>query len=94
MDGISITQILLLVALALVVIAGRRFLGPYGRSTEQMLSQLRDELMERRPVYSAETTKHREAEFIRDRLRNRRSGLITLLAILVGGVVLWWLMRA
>jgi hypothetical protein len=50
--------------------------------------------MERRPVYSAETTKHREAEFIRDRLRNRRSGLITLLAILVGGVVLWWLMRA
>jgi hypothetical protein len=92
-DGISITQIVLLVALALVVIAGRRFLGPYSRAIEQMLSQLRDELMERRPVFSAETTNRKEAEFIRDRLRSRRSGLIILLATLVGAAVLWWLMR-
>jgi hypothetical protein len=89
MDGISIT----LVALALVIIAGRRFLGPYGRESERMLSQLRDELMERKPVFSAETTKHREAEFIRDRLPSRRSGLIIPLAIFVGGAVLWWLTR-
>jgi Sec-independent protein translocase protein TatA len=91
MDGISITQIVLLVALAIVIIGGRRFLGPYGRASEQMLSQLRDELMERKPVFSAETTKHREAEFIRDRLRSRRFGFVILLAILVAGAVMGWL---
>jgi Sec-independent protein translocase protein TatA len=93
MDGISITQVVLLVALALVVFAGRRFLGPYGRASDRMLSQLRDELMERKPVFSAETTKHREAEFIRERLPRRRPALIILLAIGVGLAVILLLMR-
>jgi type VI protein secretion system component VasF len=94
MDGYSITQVVLLVALAFVFLVGRRFLGPHAHKTRRVLSQLQDELMERTPVYSAETTKHREAEFIRDRPRSQRPAWIILLAIAVGLVAMLWLMRA
>jgi hypothetical protein len=93
MDGISIIQVVLLVALAVVVFAGRRFLGPHADASERVLSQLRDELMGRTPVFSAETTKRNEAEFIGDRLPSRWPVWVVLLVVVLGGAIIWWLMR-
>jgi len=45
------------------------------------------------PVYSAETTQGREAEFIRDRLPKRVPTVFVLAAILMSGLLVWWLSR-
>jgi hypothetical protein len=55
-------------------------------------SQLRKELG-RMPVYSAETTNGKEAEFIRDRLPKRFPIVIFAVAVVVFGAVAWWLTR-
>jgi len=55
-------------------------------------SQLRKEFG-RMPVYSAETTNGKEAEFIRDRLPKRFPIVIVAVAVVVFGAVAWWLAR-
>ena len=80
--------VLLLVAL---LVATRRLWKPYAGSVADALRQLVDELTDRRPVYSAETTRRREALFVRDQLlRKRRSFVLISLAVLALVVVLGW----
>jgi hypothetical protein len=58
------------------------------------LGHLRHELLSRFLVYSAETTRGKEAEFIRERLpRKIPMTLIVLLALGVFGAVAWLSMR-
>jgi hypothetical protein len=90
---INVTSVVLLVALAFVVLAGRRFLGPDARSSKRVFSQLHDELVERAPVFSAETTKGKEAEFIRDRLPSPWPARVAILVVVLGGAAIWWLTR-
>lgn len=59
------------------------------RSGDRLRSQLQKEL--NMPVYSAETTNGREAEFIRDRLPKRLPTIVLLVAVVIGGVIAWWL---
>jgi hypothetical protein len=47
----------------------------------------------RMPVYSAETTGGKEAEFIRDRLPKRFPIAIVLGIVVIFGAVAWWLTR-
>jgi hypothetical protein len=82
----TLPQLLLIVVIAWLIYASRnRF--PH-------LRQLTDELRQRMPVFSAETTSGKEAEFIRDRLPKRPSwvlyGLAATLMVVVG-VLFWWL---
>ena len=85
MFDISISQVLLLVVIVLIVFASRD-LGA-------RLNELENELLERLPVFSAETTRGKEAEFIRDRLPERIPWIHVALAALgaAGALVWWWL---
>ena len=93
MDGISLFQGVLFLALCLVVLGGNRFLDGHAQETERVLSQLQHELMSRTPVFSAETTKHDEAQLIRDRLPSRWSAAIVFLVVALMGALLWLLIR-
>jgi hypothetical protein len=85
MFDLSFPQVLLLIVIVWLVFASRS-LWPH-------LRHLEHELLQRMPVFSAETTRHTEAEFIRDRLPRRIPWMLFALAALgaAGTVVLWWL---
>ncbi len=61
--------------------------------------RLRNELahsLDRRarlPIFSAETVRGKEAEFIRERLPRKAPRILLTLALLVLGVLVWWLTR-
>ena len=63
-------QVALVVLIALLLLA-RRHQRRLRVPADQLFRELRDELYERMPVFSAETTRGTEAEFIRDRLPKR-----------------------
>lgn len=87
--AMSISQLLIiLVIVALIVGTGRR----KGVGVDSLRSQLRRELG-RMPVYSAETTNAKEAEFIRDRLPSRFPTVVVLVVAVILGAVVWWLTR-
>jgi hypothetical protein len=79
--------IAVVITIALLVIAGRR----YGSDWLNLMKQLSDELVQRMPVYSAESTQRKEAEFIRDRAPKKHSARMFLLLIVVLGAAAWWL---
>jgi Sec-independent protein translocase protein TatA len=84
---LSASQWVLLLLIAVLIFGTNRL----KRSGDGLHSQLRKE-MGRMPVYSAETTNHREAEFIRDRLPKRFPTLVVAAVALVTLTVLvWWL---
>jgi hypothetical protein len=81
----ALSQLLLIVVIVALIV--------YGRRNHDQWQQLNRELLQRMPVFSAETTKGREAEFIRDRLPKRTSWVLYALAatLMVVVVVLqWW----
>ena len=53
----------------------------------------RDRWVRRLPVFSAETVRGKEAEFIRDRLPRKAPRARLLFALLFIGVLVWWLTR-
>jgi hypothetical protein len=61
------------------------------RHIDGTLNQAVHELRQRFPVYSAETTNGKEAEFIRDRLPKRIPVWTLLIAVIVLGGLAWWL---
>jgi hypothetical protein len=77
-----------LFVLVALLLGRHRLRGLGARSDE--IDRLRAELG-RVPVYSAETTQGREAEFIRDRLPKRFPYWLVLVAVLAVGAALWWL---
>jgi hypothetical protein len=86
---VEFLQVLIVVALVLIVF------GAHEPRFELMrpLTQLRNELKSHFPVYSAETTRGKEAEFIRDRLPKRLPLWILFVTIVVLGAVAAWLVR-
>jgi hypothetical protein len=87
--AMSIQQLLIIVAIVALIFGTRRLKGI---DDDSLQSQLRKELG-RMPVYSAETTNGKEAEFIRERLPKRFSTAIVLVVVVVSGAVVWWLTR-
>jgi uncharacterized protein YjeT (DUF2065 family) len=53
----------------------------------------RDRWVRRLPVFSAETIRRKEAEFIRERLPRKVPYMRMGLALLAVGVLVWWLAR-
>lgn len=82
MGPIEFWQLLLLLAIMFLIWAMRD-----GRSYWWRLTS---ELGARYPVFSAETTRSTEAEFVRDRLPARLPWWIVFAAIAMLGAALWW----
>jgi Sec-independent protein translocase protein TatA len=85
---ISIPQLVLLIVIVAWIFGTKRLDGV----TAQSWSTLKNELRSRLPIYSAETTRGQEAEFIRDRLPKRITKLIVV-GIVAFGAIAWWLTR-
>ena len=87
----SAQQLAGLLVIVLVIVAGPylRRLGVY-RDLARLQAELR-----RLPVYSAETIRHKEAEFIRDKVPKRFPiALIVALCVLFAAAAYWlWLTR-
>jgi hypothetical protein len=81
------TAQLLAILLLIVVITSLR---PRLRDSAARLSA---ELQHRLPVYSAETIRHKEAEFIRDRLPKRFPTALVVALIVLYAAAAWWLTR-
>jgi len=90
MEHMSLQQLAMLVVIALIAFGTRRLSR---RGMRDDLSGLREELQRHMPVYSAETTAGKEAEFIRDRLPKRFPIVLVVLAVLLFGAAAWWLSR-
>jgi hypothetical protein len=88
MEPVDVVQLLaVLLAIALVV-GGLRFRTELLRLFDQLDRELR-----RFAVYSAETTRGNEAEFIRDQLPTKLPLVAALIIAIVLGAAVWWLMR-
>ena len=85
MGQIIFWQLLLLLAIAFLILALR--------DDRSYWRRLANELEARQPVFSAETVRGTEAEFIRDRLpQNWRKGLVAIVTFALLGALLWrWL---
>jgi hypothetical protein len=89
--GLHLGPPLLLLILVIALLLGGR--GDLDRLTRsRALSRLGAELS-RMPVFSAETTHGKEAEFIRDRLPTRFPYRLLLAIVVLCGGALWWLSR-
>jgi len=78
--AMSIQQLLIIVAIVALIFGTRRLKGI---DDDSLQSQLRKELG-RMPVYSAETTNGKEAEFIRERLPRKPLARFVVLLFLIG----------
>jgi len=81
-----------LVVVALIVGSGRYLRGLRG-DADLLARELSDAVQRRMPVYSAETTRGKEAEFIRDRLPNRFPTAIVVAVLVLFAAAAWWLTR-
>jgi hypothetical protein len=93
---------LVLVAVLAWMIFSRREPPSFWRQLRGQLEQLGNELdrrvdrerwVRRLPVYSAETIRGKEAEFIRERLPRKAPRARYLVLLLLVGVLVWWLTR-
>ena len=87
--AMGIPELLIILAIVALIFGTRRLRGI---NDDSLRSQLQQELG-RMPVYSAETTNGKEAEFIRDRLPKRFPTAIVLVVVVIFGAVVWWLTR-
>ena len=93
MNDISIIGVLLILAVLLTLFRRRWLRSVPWQGVQELTLRLKDELLDRKPVYSAETTNAREAEFIRDRLPKRWSSLWLLTVVGLLGALIWLLAR-
>jgi hypothetical protein len=91
MNYVSLQQVAMLLTIVILII-GARELSRFGPLRDE-LSHLLHELQRHLPVYSAETVRGREAEFIRDRLPKGFPVVLIVIALVVFGAVAWWLSR-
>jgi hypothetical protein len=79
----------LLIAFLIIAV---RALGNFGDMTGALTHELREKMFHRLPVYSAETTRGKEAEFIRDRLP-RKLPIAVVIFFALYAAAAWWLTR-
>jgi hypothetical protein len=90
MSHMTAQLIALLLLIALIIVAGP-YLRQLGGGIAEGIARLNAELRHRLPVYSAETLRHKEAEFIRDRLPNRLPTALVAALLVVFAAAVWWL---
>ena len=83
--------LLLVVLVVVLLLLGRKRLEQLDASG--LATRLKQELDGRMPVYSAETTTGKEAEFIRDHLPKRFPWLLLLGVSVLVGAIAWWVTR-
>jgi hypothetical protein len=88
--GTQLLATLLLIALLLVA---NRHLRELPGPADALKHALRNEIERRLPVYSAETTHGKEAEFISDRLPKRFPTAIVVALFVLYAAAAWWLTR-
>lgn len=86
-------QQLLIILVVVLLIFGSRHLRGLGGHADQLARELSDSVHRRMPVYSAETTQGKEAEFIRDRLPKRFPTALFIAALVLFAAAAWWLTR-
>jgi hypothetical protein len=91
-----------LLALVVLLLSSLRDPPSFWRQLRNQVDQLaheldrhvdRDRWMRRLPLYSAETVRGKEAEFIRQRLPRKAPRARYVLLLLLIGVLVWWLTR-
>jgi hypothetical protein len=91
-----------LLAIVVCLLLSLRDPPSFWRQLHDHLEQLGNELdrhvdrnrwARRRPVFSAETIRGKEAEFIRERLPRKAPRARFVLALLFIGALIWWLTR-
>jgi hypothetical protein len=87
--AMSVPQLLIVLVIVVLIFGTRRIRGS---NDDLFRSHLHRELG-RMPLYSAETTNGKEAEFIRDRLPKRFPTGVVLVVVALFGAILWWLTR-
>jgi hypothetical protein len=104
MDALSaaLPQLVLVAVLLLVVLNLRKPPSSFWRQLRGQLDQLGNELdrrfdregwVQRRPVYSAQTLRSKEAEVVRDRLLRKAPRARFVLLLVVVGALVWALTR-
>lgn len=93
MNETKIIEVLAVLSLLLIVLAARWYRFLPLQAMFEAARQFKDELLGRKPVYSAETTQRREAEFIRDQLPKRYAGIRLLAVVGLCGALIWILVR-
>jgi Sec-independent protein translocase protein TatA len=92
MPHFSLQQLAIMLLVVLLIFASRYLRGLAGE-TDALTRELRDAVHRRMPVYSAETTRGKEAEFIRDRLPRRFPTAIVVALCVLFVAAAWWLTR-
>ena len=92
MSHFGLYQIPILLVIVLLILANRR-LRNLGGPVDALTRELRDAVEHRMPVYSAETTRGKEAEFILDRLPKRFPTAIVVALFVLFAATAWWLTR-
>ena len=90
--SMSAQQLLIILALVLLILGTRRLRG-LGGHADQLSRELNDSVHRHMPVFSAETTRGKEAEFIRDRLPKRFPTAFFVAALVLFAAAAWWLTR-
>jgi hypothetical protein len=99
---VELVPSLVLAAVLAWIIFGQRPPPSFWRQLHGHLEQLgnevdrrfdRDRWVRRLPVFSAETIRGKEAEFLRERLPRKAPRARFVLALLFIGAVVWWLTR-
>ena len=87
----SVQQLVLILAIVALIFGNRHMRGLRGEDADQLARELSDAVQRRMPVYSAETTRGKEAEFIRDRLPKRFPTAIFSAVLVLFAAAAWWL---
>jgi hypothetical protein len=100
--AVSPIELILVGVILLLIVAGREPPPSFWRQVRGQLDQLGHELdrridrnrwLQRIPVFSAETVRGKEAEFIRDRLPRKAPRARFVLLLFLIGVLAWWFAR-
>jgi len=87
-----VVQLFAVLLLILLVILANERRREIGEAVEVLARELRDATRYFR-LYSAETTRGREAEFIRDRLPKRLSTSVLIAFFMLCAAATWWFTR-
>ena len=86
----SVQQLLIVLVIVALIFGSRHLRG----GADRLSRELSDAVQRRMPVYSAETTRGKEAEFIRDKLPKRFPTVLVIALAVLCAAAAWWLTRA